>query len=439
MTPLEDRFAATLAGLALPPGIGLVAVSGGPDSLALLHLMVRCRAHHALRLMVAHVDHGIHPESGAVAQAVARVAAELGLELLSGELRLGPGTSEGAAREARYAWLFAALDRLGPGVLLTAHHRDDQVETVLMRALAGSGPAGLAGMAVRGPRLIRPLLGFSREEVRHYLAGLGITAWEDPANLSPVHLRSWLRLEVIPVLERRLPDLDARIVALARQAALDRRAWDRLLEILPLEFEQGPDGISVASGSLRSYDSALAQALIAAAGRRAGVALGDRRSERVLSLVRAGRSGARLDLGAGWLAELDFGRLGIRRHRTAQPWVAVLSDPGGAVVAGPWRWRVVREPAPDRIPRSGWTTWLTPGAYQARPWQAGDRIRPVGGTGSRAVVRCMQDSRVARRDRPDWPVVLFLGNVVWVPGVCRSDDRIPGPGTEALRVDVERS
>ncbi|MBS1241849.1 MAG: tRNA(Ile)-lysidine synthetase, partial [Gemmatimonadetes bacterium] len=329
MTPFEARFADTVSRLALAPGVGLVAVSGGPDSLALLHLLVRCRERHALRLVVAHVDHGIHPDSAEVAQAVARTAAKVGLDLVSGELGLGPGTTEGAAREARYAWLFDALDRLGPGVLLTAHHRDDQVETVLMRVLAGSGPAGLAGMAVRGPRLVRPLLGFSRDELRAYLAGLGATAWEDPANRSPVHVRSWLRLEVVPMLKHRIPDLDARVVALARQAGLDRRAWDALLDVLPLECQHEAGGISVASGSLRSYDSALAQGLIAAAGRRAGLSMGDRRCERVLRLVRSGRSGARLDLGGPWVAELDFGRLGIRRRRTSGAWQVVLSPARG--------------------------------------------------------------------------------------------------------------
>ena len=439
MTPFEARFADALNALALRPGVGLIAVSGGPDSLALLHLMVRCRERHPLRLVVAHLDHGIHPDSAAVAQAVGNAAADLGLEFLSGELRLGPGTSEGTAREARYAWLFSALDRVGPGVLLTGHHRDDQVETVLMRVLAGSGPAGLAGMTSRGPRLVRPLLGFSRQELGRYLAERGIEAWHDPANVSPVHLRSWLRLEVVPLLQRRLPDLDTRIVALARQAALDRRAWDSLLAVLPLDIQPEPEGISVASGSLRSYDSALGQALIAAAGRRAGLSLGDRRCQRILSLVRSGRSGTRLDLGGNWVAELDFGRLGIRQRRTAGPWQVSLSRPGEEIVTGAWRWRASLSSAPARIPRLGWTTWLAPGEYQGRPWQAGDRIRPLGGSGSRLVVRCMQDSRVARRDRPDWPVVVFLGNVIWVPGVCRSGERLPAPGTEALRIDVERS
>ena len=218
MIPLEGTFAEHLAALPLRSGIGLVAVSGGPDSLALLHLMVRCREAHGLRLVVAHADHGIHPDSARIAAAVGEAAGALGLPCEVGQLRLGPGAAEGAARTARYAWLFSTLDRLGAGVVLTAHHREDQVETVLMRFLSGSGPAGLAGMAEVRPRLVRPLLTAGRAELRRYLAELGVPAWDDPANVSAAHLRSWLRGSVIPLIGRQLPDLDRRILAVARQA-----------------------------------------------------------------------------------------------------------------------------------------------------------------------------------------------------------------------------
>lgn len=437
MTGFEARVCRHLADLALPEGVGLVAVSGGPDSLALLHLLADCRASHRLHLVVGHVDHGIHPDSAAVARAVAGVAAGLGLPCHVGELGLGPGTSEGVAREARYRWLFRMLDQLGSGVVLTAHHRDDQVETILMRFLAGSGPAGLAAMEARRARLVRPLLPFSREEILAYVRRLGIAAWEDPANVSPVHLRSWLRREIVPRLRARLPDLEARVLAVGRQAGVDRRAWERLLDVPPLECHTGTDGVSVASGSLRAYDSPLAQALVAAVGRRAGVALGDRRSLRVLALARANRSGSRLELGRGWVAEVNFGRLVIRRASVPREWQTRLVP--GTVSGGRWRITVRTETAPDRLPRSGWTTWLPANGYMARNWRPGDRIRPIGGAGGRLVVRCMQDNRVERRDRPEWPVILFEGRVVWVPGVCRSEDRIPAPGTESWRVDVERS
>ena len=152
---LRERFRAHLDSLGLPGGPGLVAVSGGLDSVVLLDLVHYTMA-GARELIVAHADLGIHPDSGAVAEKVAALAEALELRCLIGELHLGPGAGETAARRARYAWLSAVREELGAAVLLTAHHADDQAETILMRALEGSGPAGLAGMrAVNGatPRI----------------------------------------------------------------------------------------------------------------------------------------------------------------------------------------------------------------------------------------------------------------------------------------------
>ncbi|MGH2627654.1 MAG: tRNA lysidine(34) synthetase TilS, partial [Anaerolineales bacterium] len=225
MTTFSERFRRRLASLGLEEGPGLVAVSGGADSLALLHLLVEHRDAHPLSLIVAHVDHGIHGESQAVAERVAAQARQLGLPFETTRLELGPDASETRARRERWRWLCEVLDRHGPppGVILTAHHRNDQVETVLMRVLAGSGPAGLTGMVTlerregrEGPaqaEVVRPLLPFSREEIREWVAERGLWHWEDPANRDPRHLRGWLRTEVLPRLQARFPDLDRRILA----------------------------------------------------------------------------------------------------------------------------------------------------------------------------------------------------------------------------------
>ena len=162
---LPERLTASLAALELLDGSVVVAVSGGPDSVALLDLLDRTRAMHRLEIIVAHADHGIHPESAAVAATVEALAASLGYPCEVGRLRLGAGASETAAREARYRWLQEVAVRHAAVAILTAHHADDQAETVLMRLLSGSGPAGLAGMAPRAGPLVRPLLPFRRSEL----------------------------------------------------------------------------------------------------------------------------------------------------------------------------------------------------------------------------------------------------------------------------------
>lgn len=437
---LEARFDRHLARLALPAGPGLVAVSGGADSLALLALLVRSPAAAELALQVAHADHGLHPDSAAVAEAVEAAAREYGLPFLSTRLALPQGTSETAARAARYAWLLSEADRRD-ALLFTAHHRDDQIETILMRVLKGSGPAGLAGIPPRRDRLVRPLLRFRHEELADYLRGLGRTWWEDPANAELRHERSWLRAEILPLLRRRVPALDQRLLSLGRQAAADRAGWDALLVQTPgLDIQWAADGVSVAATPLRGYDSAILRALLGALGRRAGCLIGPARAARIERLLARGRSGAVAELGAGFAAELTFGRLRLFRDPGHRPqWGGTpLVESEGSLQLGPWRisWR--EEAAPERLDRRASSSWLAEGDYTVRPWRAGDRIRPLGGTGRRLVVRCMQDAKVPRSQRVGWPVIEASGEVVWVPGVCRSADRIPGPGARARRIDAER-
>ncbi|HSJ76050.1 MAG TPA: tRNA lysidine(34) synthetase TilS [Gemmatimonadales bacterium] len=417
----------------------LVAVSGGPDSLALLDLLVEARSHYALDLVVAHVDHGIHPESGLVAEHVQMASARYGLLVEVGRLALGGGATETEAREHRYAWLEEARRRNGADLILTAHHADDQVETILMRVLAGSGPAGLAGMAQQQGWVVRPLLPFRRAELEEYARSAGLHPWLDPANADPRHQRSWIRTELLPMLRGRLAEVDSNLLRVAQHAAADRAAWDRVLDELPgLDLRSEVAGISVAAPTLGNYDSALTQATILALARRAGCPLGPTRVQRVISLLRSGSSGDRVPLGGAWTAELSFGRLLIR-HAIAEPpplpWQ--LTSREGSGVWGRWRFRWRPAVAPAQQKRSALSAWFTLEPLTVRAWAPGDKVHPLGGTGRRLIVRCFQDARVPRSSRRTWPVVTGTHDIVWVPGVCRSAAWVPPAGVEALRVDAQ--
>jgi tRNA(Ile)-lysidine synthase len=437
---LHDAFRAHLASLALPEGPALVAVSGGLDSVVLLDLLHRAGTPRR-QLVVAHADHGIHPDSASVAARVAAFADGLGLGCEIGRLALGAGAGETSAREARYAWLLALRERIGAAVVFTAHHADDQAETVLMRALEGSGPGGLSGMRPVSGVLVRPLLRFRRVELARYARERELAVWVDPANSDPAHLRSWLRCDLLPVIRARLPDVDARLRRLGSHAAREREAWSHAIDHLPgldLQVEHG--GIAVAAAPHRTYDSALAQTVVIAAARRGGFAIGSRRAASVLNLVAGGASGREVPLGGGWRAELAFDR--IRIVRGAEPAASealVLEGRIGQRIWGEWRitWRP--DAAPDRQSRAARTAWFDADGLVVRPWAPGDKVRPLAGTGRRLVVRCFQDARVPRRSRTSWPVLAARDLVVWVPGVCRSDALVPPAGAEALRVDVEHA
>ena len=433
-------FREQLAALRLARGRALVAVSGGPDSVALLDLLVRSMEVHHQELVVAHVDHGIHPESARVAGQVQALAERYQIPLHVGGLRLGPAAGETRAREERYAWLEALRLSLGAGIIFTAHHADDQIETVLMRVLAGSGPAGLAGMAqVRGP-LVRPLLSFRRAELLRHLEETGLSSWLDPANTDPRHLRSWIRTQLLPVLRQRVPQVDVNLLRSSRQAGRDRSAWDALLDALPdLDLRVEAEGISVAASSVGGYDSALSHALILAAARRAGCRLGPVRLGRVLALLESGTSGARAPLGEGWTAELSFGRLRLCRIPAPPPPEAAwrLEGKTGAGTWGRWSFQWSPDTVPHQQDRTGLSAWFSVSSLTVRPWLAGEKLKPLGGTGRRLVVRCFQEKRVPRSRRESWPVVAKNDEIIWIPGVCRSDIQLPCRGSEALRVDAE--
>lgn len=437
---LIQRFRHHIATLELPRGRAIIAVSGGPDSVALLDLMVRTRDLHGLDMVVAHLDHGIHPDSGRVADQVRALAASYHLPFEGGRLGLGASAGETLARVRRYAWLETVRARVGAAIILTAHHADDQVETVLMRVLAGSGPAGLAGMVPIQGSLIRPLLPFSRIELTRHVREAGLETWIDPANVDPRHLRSWVRTELLPLLRGRLPRIEASLHRLSTQAARDRAAWDSVLDRLPgldLKLENG--GISVAASGLADYDSALAEGVILALARRVKCRLGPSRVGRVLALVHSGVSGAQVPLGANWTAELAFGRLRIYacpfEPSPTVPWA--IEGQSGQGTWGRWQFRWERTVAPTHQDRVALSAWLTLDPVTVRGWFPGERLRPLGGAGRRLIVRCFQEMRVPRSRRQSWPVLTQSGGVIWIPGVCRSDARLPVGGTEALRVDAE--
>ncbi len=407
--------------------------------MVLLDLLVHSRDLVGLELIVAHVDHGIQPDTAMVAEQVRWLAASYDLPFETAQLALGAAAGETLARARRYAWLEATRARTGAAVIFTAHHADDQIETVLMRVLAGSGPAGLAGMEpVRGS-LIRPLLPFQRGEILRYLSEAGLDAWLDPANADSRHLRSWVRTELLPPLRRRLPEVDSKIQRLSSHAARDRRAWDAVLDALPnLDVRTERGEISVAASSLADYDSALTQAVIVALARRVGCQLGPARTSRVFSLLARGLSGNRVPLGELWAAELAFGRLRIYSEDpepAPQPW-SIEGSPGRGAW-GQWRFRWERATAPRLQDRSGMSAWFTLDPLTVRAWSPGERLKPLGGSGRRLVVRCFQEVRVPRSHRAKWPVLTQREDVMWIPGVCRSDARLPSEGSEALRVDAE--
>lgn len=436
--PIVATVAAAIEKLSPPGATVLVAVSGGPDSIALLELLHRGRAVHGRVLHVGHVDHGIAPESAAVATMVERCAVERALPFHKTVLALGPGASETRARRARRAALERMAEALDADTIATAHHADDQAETILLRLLRGSGPAGLAGMAPRAGRWIRPLLEVHRDTLHGWLAHHDLAGWQDPANRDPRHLRSWLRQGVLPILTERLPDVVERLTGAGRQASASRTAWDEMPGLLPALDLQGSGGVlSVAAPPLRGYRSEVRRALFGALGRRMGALLGERRLAVLERLLMHAQSGTTVRVDRRLEVELFGDRMHFRRPERGVPGRVKLPARGD-VVFGAARFAVGAGTA-EEASRSGVVAWFPGVPLEVRAWQFGDRIRPLGGIGSRRVASLLREAGVPSGDRARWPIVVGHLNgeavVLWVPGICRADAAVPEAGTEAVRVE----
>ena len=210
------------------------AVSGGPDSVAMLHGLLELKDALGISLAVAHLDHGFRDESAEEAEFVRRMAESLGLPFYTEKAGLkerlaGQSVNrQAAARAARYDFLERAADVLHANKIAVAHTADDQAETVLMRLIRGSGMSGLAGippvrtvdrrsLGGRPLGVVRPLIYVSRSEVERYLSESNIASVTDPSNLKNVYLRNRIRLELLPVLGTYNPRV---LEALARSAEL---------------------------------------------------------------------------------------------------------------------------------------------------------------------------------------------------------------------------
>jgi len=313
LSALATRFESSLLRLDTADGVPLVlAVSGGPDSIALMHLAVAASPAHGWRPHVAHLDHGLREGSADDAQFVADAASLLGVDVTIHKTDVaalaaerGDGLEE-AGRVVRYAFLEEVAAAAGPDALvLTAHTADDQAETVLLHLARGAGLAGLSGIAERRGRVLRPLLGERRATLRQALDGAGIRYRIDPSNEDPRFSRNRARRDLLPAFE----GLHGRAVEAVSRMALQAADDERLLDALAL----------TALAARRSADGWIdwrpaPPAAIAARMVRAAAGTPAPSSERTEALVAAandGRGGRVIELGGGRMVVLRGGRVRI--------------------------------------------------------------------------------------------------------------------------------
>ncbi len=187
--------------ITLKPGKYVVAVSGGVDSMALLHMLVGLAnsSESRYRFVVAHFDHGIREDSKNDRQNVEQVAREYGLPFVHHQGKLGPNASEARARQARYSFLHSVREAAGAQAVITAHHQDDLVETAILNLLRGTGRRGLSALHSNG-KILRPLLHMTKNELYQYADTHQLVWGEDETNKDVRYLRNYIRHNIIPKL-----------------------------------------------------------------------------------------------------------------------------------------------------------------------------------------------------------------------------------------------
>ncbi len=393
-TPRVDPVTAAVNGAIgrVGPGLYGVACSGGADSMALAHATIAAAG--AAHVIVISIDHRLQPGSGAVANGVVTWASEQGAAAVVRAIDVERRASiEAAARDARYAALEAIADELGLAVVFLGHTARDQAETVLMRIVRGTGPAGLAGIPARRGRFVRPLLALPRTAIDDYVTAHALPIAADPMN-DDLHLaRVRMRTQLLPTLRRENPQLDAALVRLAASAT----EWIEVIDGAAAPWS----GFPIDCASLAPQPAAIRKRAVAKALEALGVEHDAAHLEQVDRLVCRPTGG-----------EVGVDVPGLRLVRSYD---SLRPDGSGS---NPMRDRGVS--TRDELHASE--------GHLVRPWLPGDRMRPARLRGkSRKLSDLYIDAKVPREARAGARVCVRTsdGEIVWAEHLGLADGEGP--------------
>lgn len=287
--------------ITVPAGKYVVAVSGGVDSVVLLHLLVEFakQSDVKLKFVVAHFDHGIRTDSAEDRKLVQQLAHLYKLPFVYDQAALGPNASEAVAREARYGFLRSVSKAVGADAIITAHHQDDVLETIIINLLRGTKSRGLSSLRST-KELMRPLLQYSKETIRSYALQHNLQWREDSTNENEVYLRNYIRKQIMPRL-----DVATRTQLLehSEKAAILNDAIHALTEEY---LAHQPEPLVLDRTSFRSLPSEVSHEVLASWLRaQTEVGLTSKLIVRLADAILEGRNGAHIDVARGYYLELS--------------------------------------------------------------------------------------------------------------------------------------
>lgn len=429
-----------------------IAVSGGADSVFLLHALGELAPRWDLQLSVIHIEHGIRGAASIEDAAfVKNLADQCGLpfHIHSTNVLAIPGNQEQAARHVRHAFFAQLITAGAADRIATGHTRSDQAETVLYRILRGSGLAGLAGiLPVTKEGLVRPLLELDRAEIEAWLRQRNIAWREDASNQNRVYARNRLRHEILPLLRQIFnPALDETLSNMAIVARDEELYWESTLPAQP----PAPSPQTLEVSQLTTAPPAVARRLI----RRAiEAAKGDLRQidfshvERILEMACSKDGHDRVQLpGLEVTRSFDWIRFGAAE--TLSDFVFALDAPVSVELPGSQTRITLQVLEKSEIGQACDTVvneldWqrLTPtnGALpslELRNWRPGDQYRPAGQSKHQKIKFLFQEARVPLWERGNWPIITYNGTIVWTQRFGAAAEFAASPSTRVvLRVEV---
>ncbi len=411
----------------------VVALSGGPDSVALLAALVALSRELQVELFAAHLNHGLRgTESLRDEDHALAVASQLGVACVVDRLDISATCSnlEEKGRELRYGFLRRVARDIACHKIATGHTLDDQAETVLMRIVRGAGLDGLAGIPAVRAGIIRPLLGCERAQVVEFLAAQGLEACQDSSNLDRRFLRNRIRQDVLPMLDAAHPGVTRRLAAAAITASAEARRLDALLAPQLARFCDASDG-SLAVEVFEEIDSGLGGRLVRSWLRQVRGHLRQLNAAHVEAIIHIAtdtRPNACVDLPSGEQVWREYEKLRWLKT-TPQELGCVQIHPEGrpVVVTSGWKVRAWTQMFAGTVPRDPTLLSCVADAdavslpLVVRCPHPGDRIRPFGMVGRKKLQDLFVDRKVPKRIQQTLPIVEAGGEILWVPGVVRSN------------------
>ncbi len=452
----------------LPPGCTVVcAVSGGADSICLLHRLNQLRAICPFTLVAAHYNHHLRgaesdrdeafvkrwvedwcgPDPAAGQAPLPAVRLITGGGDVSGEAkRLGLGLEE-TARRMRYAFLEEAARAVGADRIATAHTADDNAETVLLHLIRGSGLQGLTGIRPRQGRLVRPLLTTTRREIEDYLELYHIPHVEDSTNQDDAYTRNQVRHQVIPLLDEINPWFVPRMADTIRYLRSDNDYLSaQAAAVARRARPAGDGGLSISAALLASQPDPIAVRIVSCLlGRLGEFQFRAAHLTAVVALSRSPSPSGAVSLPHSLTARRVYGELilvrGARRSPSFAP--VSLSVPGEAVLPSiGWTIACRRAPAPEQPPDTPDHFFLDPsrltGPLVVRPRLTGDMIT-LPRRRAKTVKKLLIDAKVPRWDRDRLPLLADASGPLWLAGFGPDQGRLSSSGAPALEVIALRT